>query len=200
MNWDIQSVERKTAQEVSQSHPRPAKIELQRAQKVDKFDSEMVLLHKQRKINQILRLENKDHCQGHADKGAAVCAPPEGDENEAVDGRILKEVDAVGEQGNRANGAGDSELDTEIVKIEKPDEADGTAQWLALKDWEEVTKTRRLAMLKRVVFPAIGKLPVRQITPGRSQANGENWADGGGGSETRDVRDFRACRFNASRG
>jgi Arm DNA-binding domain/Phage integrase central domain len=38
-------------------------------------------------------------------------------------------------------------------------------EWLALKDWEEVTKARRLAMLKRVVFPAIGKLPVRQITP-----------------------------------
>lgn len=38
-------------------------------------------------------------------------------------------------------------------------------EWLALKDWEEVTKTRRLDMLQRVVFPAIGKLPVRQITP-----------------------------------
>jgi integrase len=34
-----------------------------------------------------------------------------------------------------------------------------------LKDWEEVTKRRRLDMLQRVVFPAIGKLPVRQITP-----------------------------------
>ena len=38
-------------------------------------------------------------------------------------------------------------------------------EWLALKDWEEVTKRRRLDMLQRVVFPAIGKLPVRQITP-----------------------------------
>jgi len=39
------------------------------------------------------------------------------------------------------------------------------AEWLALKDWEEVTKVRRLDMLARVVFPKIGALPVRQITP-----------------------------------
>lgn len=37
-------------------------------------------------------------------------------------------------------------------------------EWLALKDWEDVTKSRRLDMLKRVVFPSIGKLPVRSIT------------------------------------
>jgi integrase len=38
-------------------------------------------------------------------------------------------------------------------------------KWLALKDWEEITKKRRLNMLTRVVFPAIGQLPVKQITP-----------------------------------
>ena len=38
-------------------------------------------------------------------------------------------------------------------------------EWLALKDWEQVTKDRRLDMLERVVFPTIGKLPVRQVTP-----------------------------------
>jgi integrase len=38
-------------------------------------------------------------------------------------------------------------------------------EWLALKDWEAVTKTRRLQMLIRVVFPKIGALPVRMITP-----------------------------------
>ncbi|HJV81605.1 phage integrase central domain-containing protein [Noviherbaspirillum sp.] len=38
-------------------------------------------------------------------------------------------------------------------------------EWLALKDWEEVTKARRLDMLQRVVFPKIGALPVKQITP-----------------------------------
>lgn len=38
-------------------------------------------------------------------------------------------------------------------------------EWLTLKDWEEITKTKRLQMLTRVVFPAIGKLPVRQISP-----------------------------------
>jgi integrase len=38
-------------------------------------------------------------------------------------------------------------------------------EWLALKDWEEVTKARRLDMLTRVVFPKIGKLPVKSVTP-----------------------------------
>lgn len=38
-------------------------------------------------------------------------------------------------------------------------------EWLALKDWEEVTKARRLNMLERVVFPKIGSLPVKSITP-----------------------------------
>ena len=38
-------------------------------------------------------------------------------------------------------------------------------EWIALKDWEEITKKRRLDMLKRVVFPTIGELPVREITP-----------------------------------
>jgi integrase len=38
-------------------------------------------------------------------------------------------------------------------------------EWLGLRDWEEVTKTRRLNMLERVVFPKIGRLPVKQITP-----------------------------------
>ena len=38
-------------------------------------------------------------------------------------------------------------------------------EWLALKDWEAVTKSRRLDMLTRVVFPKIGSLPVKSITP-----------------------------------
>ena len=38
-------------------------------------------------------------------------------------------------------------------------------EWLALKDWEAVTKARRLDMLERVVFAKIGALPVKQITP-----------------------------------
>ncbi len=38
-------------------------------------------------------------------------------------------------------------------------------EWLALKDWGQVTKDRRLDMLARAVFPAIGKLPVRQVSP-----------------------------------
>lgn len=38
-------------------------------------------------------------------------------------------------------------------------------EWIALKDWEEITKKRRLDMLARVVFPKIGVLPVKQVTP-----------------------------------
>ncbi|WP_080428842.1 tyrosine-type recombinase/integrase [Burkholderia ubonensis] len=38
-------------------------------------------------------------------------------------------------------------------------------EWLALKDWEEVTKARRRDMLTRVVFPSIGDLPIRAIAP-----------------------------------
>ncbi len=37
-------------------------------------------------------------------------------------------------------------------------------EWLALRDWEDVTKARRLDMLTRVVFPKIGKLPVKSVT------------------------------------
>lgn len=37
-------------------------------------------------------------------------------------------------------------------------------EWVATRGWEDVTKSRRLNMLERVVFPKIGMLPVRQIT------------------------------------
>jgi integrase len=38
-------------------------------------------------------------------------------------------------------------------------------EWLALKDWADTTKARRIDMLTRVVFPRIGTLPVKSITP-----------------------------------
>ncbi len=38
-------------------------------------------------------------------------------------------------------------------------------EWLGLRDWEDVTKARRLDMLTRVVFPKIGKLPMKSVTP-----------------------------------
>jgi site-specific recombinase XerC len=38
-------------------------------------------------------------------------------------------------------------------------------EWVALKDWMDTTKARRLDMLARVVFPKIGALPVKSITP-----------------------------------
>lgn len=36
-------------------------------------------------------------------------------------------------------------------------------EWVGLKDWEETTKKRRRDMLSRVVFPHIGKMPMRKI-------------------------------------
>lgn len=38
-------------------------------------------------------------------------------------------------------------------------------EWVALRDWEEITKKRRLNMLERVVFPHIGNFPAKQIIP-----------------------------------
>lgn len=38
-------------------------------------------------------------------------------------------------------------------------------EWLALRDWEAVTLERRRNMLKRVVSPKLGNLPVRDILP-----------------------------------
>lgn len=38
-------------------------------------------------------------------------------------------------------------------------------EWVKRKGWEESTKRRVLNMLKRVLFPHIGKLPLRQIFP-----------------------------------
>ncbi|EDQ6205875.1 tyrosine-type recombinase/integrase [Salmonella enterica subsp. enterica] len=58
----------------------------------------------------------------------------------------------------------------QLDKIRKTNEAANTfeviaREWLQMKDWAEITKVRRLDMLERVVFPAIGKLPVKEITP-----------------------------------
>lgn len=38
-------------------------------------------------------------------------------------------------------------------------------EWVGLRDWQAITRTRRLDMLSRVVFPKLGSLPVRRITP-----------------------------------
>ncbi len=54
----------------------------------------------------------------------------------------------------------------QLDKIRKVNDASNTfeliaKEWLKMKDWAEITKTRRLDMLEREVFPAIGKPPVR---------------------------------------
>jgi integrase len=38
-------------------------------------------------------------------------------------------------------------------------------EWLGLKDWMAITKKRRLNLLNRVVFPTIGQLALKDITP-----------------------------------
>ncbi len=38
-------------------------------------------------------------------------------------------------------------------------------EWIDTKQWEPITKKRRLEMLARVVFRKIGALPVKQVTP-----------------------------------
>ncbi len=58
----------------------------------------------------------------------------------------------------------------QLEKIKKANEAATTLdavarEWLALKDWEEITKVKRLQMLQRVAFPKIGGLPIKQIAP-----------------------------------
>jgi integrase len=57
-----------------------------------------------------------------------------------------------------------------LQRIKRGQEAANTfdaiaREWLKLRDWQQVTKDRRLDMLARVVFPKIGALPVRQVTP-----------------------------------
>lgn len=57
----------------------------------------------------------------------------------------------------------------QLDRIRQANEASNTfdviaREWLLTKDWEDITKNRRHDMLQRVVFPSIGKLPVREIT------------------------------------
>lgn len=58
----------------------------------------------------------------------------------------------------------------QIDRIKQASDAEMTfekvaREWLQTKDWEDVTKNRRLDMLERVVFGEIGQMPIRAITP-----------------------------------
>jgi len=57
----------------------------------------------------------------------------------------------------------------QLDRVRQANEATNTfdviaKEWLQTKDWEDITKNRRLDMLERVVFPNIGKLPVCEVT------------------------------------
>ena len=75
-----------------------------------------------------------------------------------------KKARALVKQGINPAHARQLERKRQVLDLANTFEAVAT-EWLALKDWEEVTKKRRLDMLKRVVFPSIGQLPVKQISP-----------------------------------
>lgn len=58
----------------------------------------------------------------------------------------------------------------QIDRIRQVSEAKNTfeliaKEWLQTKDWQTITKQRRLDMMNRVVFPKIGAMPVRDVTP-----------------------------------
>ena len=53
---------------------------------------------------------------------AGTYGPAERQENQNVDGGVLKEIDAVGEQRYRANGERYAELDAEIGQVECGDD------------------------------------------------------------------------------
>ncbi|WP_342066244.1 tyrosine-type recombinase/integrase [Achromobacter kerstersii] len=58
----------------------------------------------------------------------------------------------------------------QIDRIRQVSEAKNTfelvaKEWLQTKDWQMITKQRRLDMMNRVVFPKIGAMPVRDVTP-----------------------------------
>lgn len=57
-------------------------------------------------------------------------------------------------QASRLRQASESAVTFEVVARE----------WVASKDWESQTKGRRLDMFERVVFPKIGRLPIRSVT------------------------------------
>ena len=67
----------------------------------------------------------------HANPGPRASPPAERHQNEQVDRRILKEVDAVCEQRHRADHAGNSELNPEIGKVQDRDEPNDPPQIMA---------------------------------------------------------------------
>ena len=60
----------------------------------------------------------------------------------------------------------------QIDRIRQVSEAKNTfelvaKEWLQTKDWQTITKQRRLDMMNRVVFPKIGAMPVRDVSRAR---------------------------------
>jgi integrase len=101
------------------------------------------------------REETPDQAQARRDGGTFTLAEAR-DERAKARGLVKQGISPVqARQLDRTRKAQANALTFETVALE----------WLALKDWAKTTKARRLDMLKRVVFPRIGALPVAQITP-----------------------------------
>jgi len=70
----------------------------------------------------------QDTRERHADARALARRPAKRHQNEEVDRRIFEKVDAVREQRNRADRAGNSELNPEIGEVQNDDEPNDPAQ------------------------------------------------------------------------
>lgn len=79
-------------------------------------------------------------------------------------GKLMEEARALVKAG--IHPAQQRKLDKIKTENERSNTVEALAlEWLEIKEWEEITKAVRLAMLKRHIFPHIGALPVRQVTP-----------------------------------
>ncbi len=99
--------------------------------------------------------ETPDAAQARRDGGTFTLAEAR-DERAKARGLVKQGIDPVAaRQLDRVKRTQANAITFESVALE----------WLALKDWAEPTKVRRLDMLRRVVFPKIGTLPVGQVVP-----------------------------------
>lgn len=63
------------------------------------------------------------------------------------------------------NPANQRKTDTILINQNSANTFEAVAkEWLAMKDWENSTKSRTRSMLERAIYPKIGRMPMRQIT------------------------------------
>lgn len=109
--------------------------------------------------------------------GDYTSAPPPGESEDAAAARraggafTLAEARAERDRARALVKQGLSPVrDRELKRIERELSTANTVEaiareWVRLKDWEEVTKARRLRLFERLLFPKLGKLPVDSVRP-----------------------------------